>query len=675
MLKFPTNTTPVNSDQKIHSFGIFDTLLTRMVGTPKAVFLLLGNYLASNNIIDFSPEVFARLRIQAQNAAFNKPDRSEVTLSQIYRELQDMIDISPEKAAEIMNLEFELEATLLTSIPGANKKVNEVLNLGYKVIFISDMYLPTKFIKEQLNKNKFIAENNCYVSNEYLKTKSTGELFKIAAQDCGIPAKNFTHHGDNKKADFDAPTKLKWNAVHYKDSKINRFEDILNNFMWETGGLSSAMAGASRLARLSIKSDSPEHNEIIKIAASVVAPSLVSFILWVLRRAEKKGLKRLYFVSRDGQIFFKVAEILIKELNLDIEPKYLYASRKAWHFASLTEIDSYLSMIKIKLFGEVLTVEKALSRISTEPEEIKTHLAEAGFDESHWKKDLTQKEIDKLSQVILKPEVQRLILQKAAEKRELVYEYLKQEGLTLDDKWALVDIGWGGTSQVFLGKIFELNNISPPKGFYFANKAKFIEKSDGYKEGYMLDRIRDTGYKKTVVSDISLLLESFCTADHNSVIGYKKEGRIIVPVLDIHPKEQLDQSHRKTIHEILPLFLNSLILDNTYLNPYGNLKPMVAKLIETFGKNPTKSEAKAWGKFLYEENSLETRVLPLAQPYQVKHLWRVFKRGGSNRKNVLWHFGALAISSKPMQKFVLYTAKAGRFARRIQSKYRIYKQN
>jgi hypothetical protein len=323
-------------------------------------------------------------------------------------------------------------------------------------------------------------------------------------------------------------------------------------------------------------------------------------------------------------------------------------------------------MFRKKVSGKILTIEIALSRVSTRPEEINQHLEEAGFSESSWKKDLSSKEIDKLTEVILKPEVRQLILQKAAEKRELVYEYVKQEGLTLDDKWALVDIGWGGTSQNFLGKIFELNNITfPPKGFYFANKAKVIEKSDGDKEGYILDRIKNTGYKKIMVFGVSMLLESFCIADHNTVIGYKKEGKKIVPVFDEYHNMHLDQKHLKTAHETVSVFTNFLFLDKRYLNPQTNLKPVVAKLIETFGWAPTESEAKSWGSFLYDENTLETRFIPLAQPYQLKHFWYIFKNGEIKQNSITWAAGALALSSKPMQKLVLYTAKAGRFAIKV----------
>ena len=64
-----------------------------------------------------------------------------------------------------------------------------------------------------------------------------------------------------------------------------------------------------------------------RILRDVFAPLIVSFTVWVLREAEAKGIKRLYFLSRDGYLPYRTAVKLVKSYNVDIECRYLYCSR------------------------------------------------------------------------------------------------------------------------------------------------------------------------------------------------------------------------------------------------------------------------------------------------------------------------------------------------------------
>ncbi|CAN5629140.1 hypothetical protein BH23BAC1_BH23BAC1_42220 [soil metagenome] len=664
-VKYPHKTVINNSFQKVASFDVFDTLLTRLVGSPHAVFLLLGNYLWHQKIIKYSPEVFAHARVNAEAMAHNKPNLPVVNLRQIYRELQYMLKISPETRDEILELECQLESKLLTALPGAKEKIKKASSAGEKIVLISDMYLSSSFINEQMKKNGFSLQNNCYVSNEYLKSKRTGELFKVVAKDCGLPASQFTHFGDNKKSDFDAPKKLNWKAIHYTESKLNRFENILNSFMWETGGLSSIMAGASRMARLSTPGKSHKQQEIRKISAGVVAPVLVAYVLWVLYRANEMGLTRLYFVSRDGQIYLKIAKILAKKLGLEIELKYLYGSRKAWHFPSVTNLAQEIDWVTRKV--KKLTIRMTLNRVFTEPEKLGDVLTKNGFPPSSWDNDLNKSQINSIKEILLLTEVEEVILNKAHESRQLAYSYFVQEGLTKDENWALVDIGWGGNSQNFMGKILNIHGAPLPKGYYFALKSKEQGENHGLKEGFLVDKIINVGYAK-LLDNIQSLMESFCTGDHGTVEGYKEADKKILPVLSTIKNDKVVEWELNTIQDTVCEFTENLFLEENYVDPYVHLRPMVAKLIESFGRNPTKEEAIAWGSFQLEENALEIKLLSLAEPYRIKHLYPILKNGDPLQHKLSWMEGAMAMTPAHIQKTVIFTAKAGRLLRKLMGK-------
>ena len=64
-----------------------------------------------------------------------------------------------------------------------------------------------------------------------------------------------------------------------------------------------------------------------RILQDVFAPLIVSFTVWVLREAEARGIKRLYFLSRDGYLPYRTAGKLAESYKVDIECRYLYCSR------------------------------------------------------------------------------------------------------------------------------------------------------------------------------------------------------------------------------------------------------------------------------------------------------------------------------------------------------------
>ncbi|MDQ3535015.1 MAG: hypothetical protein M3421_05240 [Bacteroidota bacterium] len=372
------------------------------------------------------------------------------------------------------------------------------------------------------------------------------------------------------------------------------------------------------------------------------------------------GIKK-FFVARDGQIYLKVAKILKRKLNLDIELRYLYGSRKAWHFPSVTNLSEEIHWITRNVSD--LSIRTMLGRVSTKPEEIKDILEQNGFPQLSWDLNLNNDQIKTMQGILLQKDVESIILEKAKVKRQILFKFYQQEGLTLNDDWAMVDVGWGGNSQNFMGKILKLYGAPLPKGFYFALKAKEQGESHGLKEGYLVDKIINVGYAK-LLDNIQSLMESFCTADHGSVIGYEQAGDMIKPVLSSEKNDKVVDWELEIIQKTVSQFTESLFLNENYVDSYVHLRPLVAKIIETFARNPSKEEALAWGSFQLEENAFEIKFLPLAQPYKISHLFQILKNGDPLQHKLSWVEGALAMTHPTLQKLVIFTAKVGRYLRK-----------
>ena len=83
-----------------------------------------------------------------------------------------------------------------------------------------------------------------------------------------------------------------------------------------------------------------------RVLQEIFAPLMTAFTVWVLREAEARGIKRLYFLSRDGYLLYRTAIRLVKSCKLDIECRYLYCSRYSLRVPMYSEnVDEALSHV------------------------------------------------------------------------------------------------------------------------------------------------------------------------------------------------------------------------------------------------------------------------------------------------------------------------------------------
>ena len=52
---------------------------------------------------------------------------------------------------------------------------------------------------------------------------------------------------------------------------------------------------------------------------SVIGPVMFNYTAWVLKEAERRGIKRLCFLARDGYLLLKIAERICTALGVEIE--------------------------------------------------------------------------------------------------------------------------------------------------------------------------------------------------------------------------------------------------------------------------------------------------------------------------------------------------------------------
>jgi hypothetical protein len=98
----------------------------------------------------------------------------------------------------------------------------------------------------------------------------------------------------------------------------------------DAADLGRRLAAAATAAGAEHRFEDPHLRAVDEVGRWVAAPLLVPYVLWLLSDARERGLGRLYFVARDGQVLLAIARRLAPRVGFDGELRYLYGSRRSW---------------------------------------------------------------------------------------------------------------------------------------------------------------------------------------------------------------------------------------------------------------------------------------------------------------------------------------------------------
>lgn len=593
----------LTDDEVVASFDIFDTVVTRRVGDPRSAFLSLGRRLHGQARIGCSAHAFAKARTDAEVRTFRNAGGldSDVTLHDIYCELGNALHWTEEKIARLYQAELELESELLVTIADGKQRVEKARDKGERIVYVSDMYLPADYLETMLReRGLFVDGDTLIVSNEKSASKATGKLWPIALRELGTDPRWVCHIGNDAKSDGRTARKAGMCALVLEQNNLNRYERALERHRDATDGLSSAIAGASRLARLD--PPDPTRTALSDVAAGVVAPFVIGNLLWTLEVARKENLAELFFVARDGQILCDVARILASKVGYTGKLTYVYGSRQAWSLGGLTSISPKRLEPMIPDSGDVdATLRCVLSRLALSPEEISLPLAHAGFHRATWGRPLVDDQPSQLRSLLCEdPEISRLLRDKAKTSRELVLAYLDSVGALTDQPIGFVDLGTGATLFNSLGAILSTVGQKPPLGFYFGLRSKVTDVGFGKPLTYVRNEDERLGFLST--PGLLTMVELACTAGHGSVTGYEDVDGLVVPQFDEFGNDPVVQWGLPVISKTVCRVAEELLLAPDLVGSEGiDLRPAILEVFNLFWNSPTAEEAQVWGSYPFED--------------------------------------------------------------------------
>jgi FMN phosphatase YigB (HAD superfamily) len=661
---------------RLFCFDVFETLLVRSVSPHYEIFDRVGRAASKLGLSPCSAHAFARTR-EAAGQRVRAIRGDKMSLADIYDEVATALTLSPALTAQIIELELQEEAAALHPLECVRELIASARQGGRGIAFVSDMYLPSTFIREQLDKHGFWQPGDrLYVSHEHGCEKRSGGLFRIVAAAEGVNPSDITHFGNDLSADLRGPRKVGAVGRLVTAGNPNRYERALEAHRHETDGRTAIMAGASRLARTSVSAKSGIDQAMIDVAAGVVAPALTSFVLWLFRQAEDRGLKRLYFLSRDAEIMMQIARQIAPKLESKVELRYLYASRLAWNSAVSSPENNphvWYSVIYQSAIG--FTNAELLERAGLSKEEIET------ITSSHKKAWNSTKDREILRDTLSSLQADGTLQRHADQNKDLVLRYLRQEGLFDGTPHAVVDVGWRGTQHdvlielqreqqasaaygLFFGLDLSDSNWGHLRsGYYFDARRLQIEKPAALQQApgwYQPPRV-PAAMEQAAPRDLYPLFEMFCAGREGSLQKYKLDGTRVLPVTDDLRPHEVEAWNLDQVYRIVEAFVSNLEIDRTSLANV-DVRSALADVIDLLWTLPTKFEAEAWGSFPWELGQGSTRrSCDFAPPYDHRFIGRKF--GLNPTLTTQWPAASILRSSPVMT--ACKTLKDGSAFRRI----------
>lgn len=606
------------------SFDVFDTLIKRNVEKPTDVF----NIIEKEGINKYGKTFknFANKRIKAESKARSQKTYEEITLPEIYSNFNSE-ELSNQQLEWAKEEEKNIEYNLCTINKAIKPLYDYCVNNNKKIEIISDIYLPELLIIRMLNKVGINKWDNLWISSKSRKTKATGNIYKFVLKELNISPNQMIHIGDNNESDIKRAREIGIDTIHIETHIIHmdyyKKRDIQNI--------------ADNIVREFINNNILSVPINQKLGFENMGPLLYGFSTWLLRNLEKNGIKKVYFMSRDGQIMKKAFDIINR--NKKIESYYFYASRRVLQVPILAFKDEdYSKFINSLQWVDGFKFKYFLKSLGIENLRIQEKISkrfDIPLDHTFSNNNLLKNEI--LKGVFLK-EI-KLIKENASDELKSLQGYIKQ--MSMSGKVAIVDIGWFGNMQRNLEKLLIKENDNVFIDGYYMGVNPYNSHADEIKmNGYCFA----PNYNLNVYnleSQVNSLFEQIFMADHGSVRRLSRDisGKYVP---DLYPFEQTDENIVKllTDYQNGALYFVKKIFEEIGIIDISSEFAISGVLLQFI--LPKSKDAQKWGNIVFKDVG-ERKFI------QGNYYYSIFvhpKRFIKDYKNSIWREGYLAVHSK-----------------------------
>jgi FMN phosphatase YigB (HAD superfamily) len=610
-----TDSNSLGKDYNLVTLDVFDTCLIRDFVSQESLWHLLGRELGARLPGVPRPAEFARLRADAENAARiagagADGTREDITLAQVYERLAVAWGWDRRLREQAAAIEEECEARGLAANPAARSVINRIEPTAR--CYLTDTPHRGLFIEECLARLGLPA-GTVLSSGDVGLRKGTGSLFREAMARLEVTPGEILHVGNDLRSDGAGSAVAGVAFGPLLAANPNRYERALDVVTRDAGLLGACLAGAGRAMRLEEAGRFPE--ALVSVVTGVAGPAIFAAAAWALLCAQADGIATLYFVSRDGEILLAAAQEIQRELGLaaEIECRYLYGSRRAWHLPALSLRDG-------ADFGPALrallakpgpaTPRQLLARLDLSPAQMTAALtaaladampggpAGAGLDQPFGE---TRDEV--IEALTGSAALAAMARARAAAAYQATVGYLRQQRLLDGAPVGLVDIGWLGHASASLAAVAAAEGT--PVRCYFAGGlcGSGSELAPANSRAFLIDaRGQDVALRPALVH----LLESFCAGSGDSVTGYVKRGARWEPRFDHGGGAAAARwglaDHQALVRRYVRAAARAAVKAAAVVDQaeLAALRPALIANLQALWRQPSYAEAEQWGSFPFE---------------------------------------------------------------------------
>ncbi len=529
------NTYDIQLNFKVYCFDIFDTIVSRSVEPEYVKKLWSKEIKAIYKTKETTYEIYT-IRNQLEKYLCENNQIKGCDLEFQYTELIEMLypkisfqieqDVTLEQFYTMAyNIELQIEKSVEKICEDTFKHIKNIKNKGYKIICISDFYMPKDFLLKLLQYHKIDTYiDDVFVSSDYLITKRSGKLYDYVIDELNVSKSNLIMIGDNSWSDYEIP-KQKGIAAVLIDRKQNRnyYQQFIDN-------KNTSKSIENKLWDIYLKCNRNKYEDI--------AFAIYHYIETLYYMLRQYNTKNVFFLSREGEFLKKVFDYYQGRRIVDdsdkINSHYLMVSRKSTFIASLKSLDEEKFEMIFRQYVNISLYDFLSSLGFSIKEELKIG-------------ELINIDIYEKMENFPRTEVYTRLLKcsyfkKLYEEKRLLQKnnfnaYMNSYNVDISKEGIfLVDVGWKGTIQ---DNIFTYYNESVTiNGLYLGLVANGLEHPLNKKYGLLFQNKPFNTKYYNIYNENRSIFEIILGASHGSADHYEKKDNIIKVITSEQEEEK-----------------------------------------------------------------------------------------------------------------------------------------